>query len=512
MCQCANVPMCRCANVPMCRCANYILTIKLYSDLTSIKNQPAIHRFLIGLFIISILLFQTTSAQTTIPETTALRQLLDNKELKSAHIGVYVYDDSSKKEIADYQSNKYFVPASNTKLFSLYAGMKWLGDSLEGMDYMSNDTAILIWPTGDPSLLHPDFQSQPVIDFLKKTNKKIYFVDGGWKETALGAGWAWDDYNDDYSVERSQFPLYGNFIRWTQQKSKTRSNPAFEATATVFSSPEISWKVRFNPDSLPKTFLVKRAIDSNIYSIRLGNETEMQQQDVPFITNNLNAAVDLLPDTIGKPVFISKTWVNMNYYKNSHDVIPNISKQPHPVWTMYAPPRPIYSRPADSIFIPMMYRSDNFFAEQTLLMVSNRLLGYMNDEKIIDSLLQTDLAGLPQQPSWVDGSGLSRYNLFSPRDFVFLLVKFKNEFGMDRMRRILPTGGTGTLKNYYRLDSGYVFAKTGSMNGVLCISGYIYTAKKHLLEFSILVNNENGGGSAIRREIETYVENLRKNN
>jgi hypothetical protein len=36
--------------------------------------------------------------------------------------------------------------------------------------------------------------------------------------------------------------------------------------------------------------------------------------------------------------------------------------------------------------------------------------------------------------------------------------------------------------------------------------------KKHLLEFSILVNNENGGGSAIRKEVETYVEYLRKNN
>ena len=36
----------------------------------------------------------------------------------------------------------------------------------------------------------------------------------------------------------------------------------------------------------------------------------------------------------------------------------------------------------------MMYRSDNFFAEQSLLMVSARLLNIMNDEKIIDTLLK----------------------------------------------------------------------------------------------------------------------------
>ena len=83
---------------------------------------------------------------------------------------------------------------------------------------------------------------------------------------------------------------------------------------------------------------------------------------------------------------------------------------------------------------------------------------------------------------------------------------------MERMKTILPTGGKGTLKNYYRADSGYVFAKTGSLNGVLCLSGYIYTTKNHLLEFSILVNNHNGSGSAIRREIEGYVEYLRRSN
>ena len=39
-----------------------------------------------------------------------------------------------------------------------------------------------------------------------------------------------------------------------------------------------------------------------------------------------------------------------------------------------------------------MHRSDNFYAEQTLLMVSNELLGEMNEEKIIEKVLHTDLA------------------------------------------------------------------------------------------------------------------------
>jgi D-alanyl-D-alanine carboxypeptidase/D-alanyl-D-alanine-endopeptidase (penicillin-binding protein 4) len=444
------------------------------------------------LLIILLFSINNLNAQCCLPENTSLKQFLENKELRTAHVGVYVYDDSAKKVIADYQSDKYFVPASNTKLFSLYAGMKYLGDSLTGIRYMENDTSVFAVSTGDPTLLHPDFLSQPVINFLK-SKKKIVLIPWGWQETALGVGWAWDDYNDDYSIERSPFPVYGNFIRWNQEKSAFRSNASFEETPSVTSSPEISWPVRFSTDTLPKTFLVKRLMDSNVFTIRLGNELKASQ-DVPFITGDLHTIARLLEDTLGNKVEV--------FHRDDR-------------YTIF-PPRSsftkIYSRPADSIFIPMMHRSDNFFAEQTLLMVSDERLGIMKDETIIDTLLNGPLADLPQKPSWVDGSGLSRFNLFTPQDFVTLLIKFKNEFGMDRMKRILPTGGKGTLKNHYLAGNGYVFAKTGSLTGVICLSGYVYTIKKHLLEFSILVNNEIESGPAIRREVENYVESLRRNN
>lgn len=40
----------------------------------------------------------------------------------------------------------------------------------------------------------------------------------------------------------------------------------------------------------------------------------------------------------------------------------------------------------------MLHRSDNFFAEQTLLMASNEFLGYMNEKDIIDTLLKKNSA------------------------------------------------------------------------------------------------------------------------
>ncbi|MDP4213100.1 MAG: D-alanyl-D-alanine carboxypeptidase [Bacteroidota bacterium] len=456
-------------------------------NITSTIYRPTSTIFPASLILILLFIGNFSYGQGRKNDLRALNTLLQNPALKSAHVGVYVYDDSLKKDIAAFQDDKYFVPASNTKLFSLYAGMKYLGDSLVGIRYNSNDTALFIYPSGDPSLLHPDYLEQPVVDFLKKTQKKIYFVDAAWQEEPLGAGWAWDDYNDDYAIERSLLPVYGNFIRWTQKKEPGSGNAAFETTPQVFSSPEISWKVNFSTDTAEKTFYVRRAKDTNTFEIRTGNEA-FKEQDVPFITNSLSSALELLKDTLGKPVY-------------------SIHQAP----AFSALPSIIYSRPADSVYIPMMHRSDNFFAEQTLLMVSDQKLGLMNDSKIIDSLLQQDYADLPQKPSWADGCGLSRFNLFSPRDFVMLLGKLKNEFGMDRMKKILPTGGTGTLKRYYMNDSGSIFAKTGSLTGVLSLSGYLYTRKSRLLEFSVLVNNHYSSGTAVRKAVEEYIEYIRKN-
>ena len=155
-----------------------------------------------------------------------------------------------------------------------------------------------------------------------------------------------------------------------------------------------------------------------------------------------------------------------------------------------------------------MHRSDNFFAEQTLLMVSNERLGLMSDAKIIDTLLKTDYKAMPQRPKWVDGSGLSRYNLISPQDFVFVLEKMKNEFAWNRITAILPTGNSGTLGGLYKNYAGKIYAKTGTVSNNLALSGYIITNQNKQLIFSVIVNNHQASASAIRRSIEKFITDV----
>jgi D-alanyl-D-alanine carboxypeptidase/D-alanyl-D-alanine-endopeptidase (penicillin-binding protein 4) len=420
----------------------------------------------------------------------ARKSLLQTAPLDHAHVGISVYDPLENKYLFNYQADKYFVPASNTKIVTCYAGMKYLGDSLTGIHYIENDTALLVIPAGDPTLLHPDFLRQPVIDFLKAARKKIYITDQHWQSDALGAGWSWGDYNASYMPERSPLPVYGNTLRWIQENSEQQGTGSeFEPTPFIYSIPEIDWKVRFNTDTARRGFYVRRHRDENTFVITQGPEKRKEQQ-VPFITNSLAAAIELLADTIGKAVHIA-------------------TRPADKMFSGYSFPGTVYSQPTDSMLKILMHRSDNFFAEQTLLMVSNSLLQVMNDDKVIDSLLQTDFKDLPQMPRWADGSGLSRYNLFTPQDFVTILQKMRNEFGMDRIKAIFPTGGRGTLTGYYRQDSGYIYAKTGTLSGVVALSGYLVTRKNRTLIFSVLVNNHNGSATAVRRAVEAFLVNIR---
>ena len=426
------------------------------------------------------------------------QHLLNDSSLQNAQVGVAVYDPAAGKHLYSYQAEKYFTPASNTKLLSCYAAMKYLGDSIVGLNYFENDTAIFLSPTGDPTLLHPDYKLQPVISFLQQAKKNLYINPPKWKTTAWGEGWSWDDYADDYMVERSALPVYGNVVEWVQENNDTTgsSNPDFVPSPSIYSNPEVNWKVRFTEDT-SRRFRVGRELNANTFFITQGLERKASRY-VPFVTNGVQSALELLPEVIGKEITETSPATRRRFDRAGGIQLLGLNS--------------ILSQPLDSLLIPMMHRSDNFFAEQCLQMVSYELFKEFNEQKVIDTMLKTVLSDLPQSPAWRDGSGLSRMNLFTPQDFVVLLQKMEKEYGLDRLKKILATGGTGTLKNYYLSDSGYIFAKTGTLRGVVALSGFLITEKGKTLIFSILVNNHNGSPVAIRRKVEGFLQEIRRKN
>src|SRR5919107_924091 len=102
-----------------------------------------------------------------------------------------------KKFLYAYDAEKNFIPASNTKLFTLYAGMKYLGDSIVAARYKVEDGTVMLQATGDPTFLHPDFKNQPLLNFLQQKNISSVRLNTAFASKAFGRGWAWDDYPYD---------------------------------------------------------------------------------------------------------------------------------------------------------------------------------------------------------------------------------------------------------------------------------------------------------------------------
>lgn len=452
-------------------------------------------------------------------ERSAKEDLLNADVLTTAHVGISVYEPATGKTWYDYQGDKYFVPASNTKIPTCYAAMKHLGDSLVGLRYRYQDylKTLYIVPTGDPTFLHPDFRRQPVLDFYKKNaDKKFEFnITKTWDEFPLGSGWSWNDYEASYMAERSPFPIYGNIVQF-------KKNGAIKIVANDSGSLPVTglkaypkYFTRFLEGYAPygntnDNIKINRRVNDNVFDVRY-SPAKFITATISFVTNREQAFLRLLDDTVninwayeigdgplGEEITFNAGKATYGRGSNTENLL--LERRDYTV---------LRSQPTDSLLRPMMHRSDNFFAEQSLLMVSNELLGFMNDEKIIDTLLKTDFKDLPQKPRWVDGSGLSRYNLFTPQDFVFILNKMKNEFGMARLKNIFATGGEGTLGNYYKTDSTFIYAKTGSLSGVVALSGFLETKKGKGLIFSVQVNNHNGSATDVRRAVEKFVQGLR---
>lgn len=425
-----------------------------------------------------IALLASCSSQKTISKI-ANKKLIQAGGLKNAHVGISIYKTSTHKYLYNYSGDRYFVPASNTKIPTCYAAMKYLGDSILGMKVTETPDQIFLLPTGDPTLLDPEFARQPVFNFLKSTQKELVALPDNFETSAWGSGWSWDDYDADYLAERSSLPLYSN-VGWFYGKSPQGWD--YFPKSNAFQIKALGEKNQVGQ--------VTRELRENVFSVEL-NGTGAKEIRVPFITSQ-KLAWELLSDTLKKPVRLLK-----NAEQATEALKTGKTYQ-------------IYSQPTDSVLRILMHRSDNFFAEQLLLMVSDALLHKMTSAGVIDTILQTDFAALPQKPRWADGSGLSRYNLFTPQDFVFILNKMKDEFGMERIKTIFPTGGTGTLASYYKSSAGAIFAKTGSLSGVVALSGFVVTQKKQLLIFSVLVNNHQTTATEIRKAIEAFILEVRK--
>lgn len=104
-----------------------------------------------------------------------------------------------------------------------------------------------------------------------------------------------------------------------------------------------------------------------------------------------------------------------------------------------------------------------------------------------------------------DGSGLSRLNLVTPAGVVKLLRRMYESPYRDAWISLMPVGAQdGTLDTRFNGHplASRIHAKTGSLRHVNALSGYVESASRGPLVFSILANNSNAPSAEIRAIVD----------
>lgn len=391
------------------------------------------------------------------------------------HNGFALYDMDKKQMIYEKDASTYYTPASNTKLFTFYAGLKMIPDSIPSLRYIERGDSLIFWGTGDPSFLQAELKGTKALNFLKNSDKKLFYSPGRYTGDFYGNGWQWDDYNAYYQPEINELPIMDNMILVTSAKAgEMKVSPLSFASCFVKDSTMNG-----------RTFRAVRDFNTNVFRIPTNPIPEKINQFIPYKVSTVNT-INLLMDTLKKKVEIANL------------------KMPVDAKT-------IFNMKSDSVFKEMLLPSDNFIAEHLLLTYADRLGVELNTSKVISHIEKQYLSTLPDKVRWVDGSGLSRGNLFTPRDMIVLLeLIYKEVNDQKRLFSLLPAGGkSGTLRNAYpKTDSPFVFGKTGSLSNNHNQSGYVVTKKGRVLIFSFMNNNFVLPTADVRKEmvrIMTYI-------
>ena len=163
------------------------------------------------------------------------------------------------------------------------------------------------------------------------------------------------------------------------------------------------------------------------------------------------------------------------------------------------------SPPLADILKLMNKPSDNWIAELLFKTIGAEVMGepgtWQKGRDAINEFLE-ETVGEPPPHRFVDGSGLSRYNLLNAELLTQLLVSMYHNFAlMPEYLASFPIAGVdGTLRN--RMQGMYaekvLRAKTGTLSGVSALAGYTTTADGEVFAFGILISHYVGSATPAR--------------
>lgn len=409
--------------------------------------------------------------------------------MKNANWGFVVYDPKNKRVINSYNEKASLIPASTTKLLTTETAMSILGKDFQWttqLEYSGeiDENGVLngnlyIIGSGDPSLgtgragassygtLINDFSSAIKNLNIKQIKGDIILKTAVFKNnknTLLPTNIVWKGDTHYY------LPV-GSTNDTDPRQEKLLGNKKMEQQKFVYHSPynnQLVYTEHFNGYSL---------------NTKLPDATY-------YLANNLKT--NLLKNGItieGKVIDQSNS---------------NIQLEPRKKLMKYTSPKLVdivyfINQTSNNAMSEALLKTTGFYEKGDFSLDTGRAIVNKHLTK-----RTFDFDGF----HFADGSGLSRSNVVTPISQVKFLSALMEEKHFDAYFKSLPIAGqTGTLKSMFinSESNGQVFAKTGTLNKVKTLAGYVKTKSGKLLTFSLLINNYNGSVAQVKQKMETIL-------
>jgi D-alanyl-D-alanine carboxypeptidase/D-alanyl-D-alanine-endopeptidase (penicillin-binding protein 4) len=441
---------------------------------------------------------------------------LNSQPLKGVHWGLVVTTLEGRELIAINPDDR-FLPASNTKLFTVAAAFHTLGDMARADPAFgtsirlitSDDGAppsLFLVGAGDPTLIDaPDCQQNCLSDLVNavllngvKEVETVIADETLYPREPWPPGW-----NQDDMVSRSGAPVSALTVNSNELGLIVRPG------ADVGEPSEINY--RDGPELYDINNHVDTiAADSPLETYLVAERFPDEPDDIRvFGRIKANSPPVSLPVSVHDTAWAAGMRLKLLLESRGIPVTDGVEARYRPLKlldetaTAFTSPRPgieiarLVPRPLIEDVTFLMKQSQNLHAELLL-----RRVGLVHGDGTREAGLKqvgTMLSeiGVPRW-SWdfFDGSGMSTYNRVTPRTVAQLLHwTTQQPWGQD-FRDTLPIGGVdGTLRRRFTGTplEGRIFAKTGTLMGTNALSGFLTTKSGKTLIFSAYANDRPSG-------------------
>ncbi len=474
-----------------------------------------------------------------------IEKILANPDLARGFWGIEAVSLDNGEVLYAHNSENFFTPASNTKLFTTATAFALLGPDyrfrttiessgiLDKYGRLTSDLKIV--GRGDPNLsgrtLPYNLRTErklPHIQALEQladelVQKGLRFVDGDvvaddsfYAFERYGEGWAQDDLVWEWGAPVSALTINDNVVFVSILPA---DRPGEHAFINIVPFPEyyrIKNQVMTTPaGTSPRKIYINREPGSNQLML-WGNipVDDPGANEAIAIDDPADFTAKLFRDLLerrGVTIYGSSRTRHTDLASLATFSVTTLASAGGGMEKSTMPPStaPLVLAQYDSQ--PLSYDlrvinkvSQNLHAELLL-----RLLGKeKGGSGTVEGGLEVERSFLTQadirsdEYTLHDGSGLSRINLATPHAIVKLLVYTQKQPWGPTFKDSLPLAGVdGSLVDRFRNTpaEGRVYGKTGSLDHVNALSGYLTTEKGENVAFSIICNNH---ALTTRRAIE----------